>query len=123
MGVGRAIGEIHHLSLKERSTAFDEGLEVGRLTLCAMLEDGRPQLESQIEPRKIGVGTLDEVHGPKPLAVVFEAPILGHEPVQDLFARMTEGRVPQVVGQGQRFNESLVQSERIGYRPCDLSHL
>ena len=43
--------------------------------------------------------------------------------VQRLFPRMSERRMPQIVSQGDRLDQILVQAQRLCYRPRDLRDL
>ena len=57
------------------------------------------------------------------LGVVVEAAEARHAGVERVLARMAEGGVAEVVRQGERLREILVEAERAGERPGDLAHL
>jgi hypothetical protein len=44
------------------------------------------------------------------LKVVLKSSVVGHETVQDIASTMAEGRVPQVMGESQRFHQILVEA-------------
>ena len=59
----------------------------------------------------------------KRVAVVVEAPMLGHAGVERVFAGMPERRVAEIVAERDRFGEVVVEPQRAGERARDLRHL
>ena len=101
-----------------------------------MLEDSLAGLVRQVEPRLL-VPLLEEVDDADRLVVVLERADAGdglrrerhgrlaarQDPVQRLLPRVAERGVPEVVGEGARLGEILVQAERPRDRPRHLRHL
>src|SRR5690606_22615408 len=86
-----------------------------------------PSLETQIQPIEAAIALFELVDDAKTLQVVLEPPSLwgklAHAGIQRILASVSEGRVPQVVGQRNGFDEIFVQPERTGHRPGDLCDL
>src|SRR5207249_3713747 len=57
------------------------------------------------------------------MQVVIESAIFGHADVQRLLTRVAKWRVPEVVGQRDRFRQILLQAELPGDGPADLCNL
>ena len=85
---------------KTRQQAYDRGMEL-------------------LEP--VSYTHLQLVHHPHALLVVFKA--AGAQSVQRTLARVAEGRVPQIVPQGNGLGQVLVQAQRPGDGAGDLVHL
>ena len=64
-----------------------------------------------------------QVDHPKALTIVIEPAVVQHGLGQDPLTRVTERRVPQVMGQGHAFGEILIQSQLPRYDSRDLSSL
>ena len=83
-----------------------------------MGDDSLPDLECEVEAPPPLLQSFD---GPKALLRVSKAGRL--QGVEELFAHVAKGRVPQVVAQGDSLGEILVQIEGARDRPRDLRHL
>jgi hypothetical protein len=55
--------------------------------------------------------------------VVLESAELGHAGVEGILAGVPEGRMAQVVRQGDGLGQVLVEAQLAGYRPANLGHL
>src|SRR5262249_31712014 len=112
------VGNAHDLT-------FDRArpLRAGYADRCArlpfrVLGNAVPHLPREVEPPPI---VLEHVDDTKALLIVIEA--TGHETVDDPFARVAEGRVAEVMTQGNGFRQLFVQAEDLGYRARDLRDL
>ena len=88
-----------------------------------MLDQPLQRLPGEVQPVVIGVALLEAGDDAQGLGVVVEAPIGLHDLLQGILARMAEGRVSQVVGEGQRLRQILVEAQRAGDGAGDLAHL
>ena len=88
-----------------------------------VLYEARQRRLRQIEPVKGGIAALEFGDDAQAMAVVVEAPVLGHAGVEGVFAGMSEGRVAKVVAKRDRFGEVVVEFQRPGQRARDLRHL
>ena len=99
-----------------------------------MLEDALPGLEGQVQAIKCRVALFQRIDHPQALQVVLEAPVhlVGqwlirargfHRRVERILAGMAEGRVAQIVGQGNRLDQVFVQTQRAGDAAPQLRHL
>jgi hypothetical protein len=76
----------------------------------------------QIEPVELGIAMLEMRQNPQGLVVVVEAAEALHGGVERVFARMSEGGVAEVVGQGQGLGQVLVQPQGAADGAGDLRH-
>ena len=83
-----------------------------------VLLDAVPDLEGQVQALALVFELLDD---PQALVGVVEAE--GQELAQGLFAGVAEGRVPEVVAEGDGLGQVLVEAEGLGDRPGDLGDL
>jgi hypothetical protein len=88
----------------------------------AVLEDAFPGLEGEVEPRELGVALFQEVHHPQGLEVVLEAAVSAHGGIEGVLARMAEGGVAEIMGQGDGFREGFVEIQHPGHATGDLGH-
>ena len=88
-----------------------------------VLDEARQRRLRQIEPVKSGVAPLELGDDAQAMAVMIEAPLLGHAGVEGVFSGMSEGRVAEVVAERDRLGEVVVEFQRPGERACDLRHL
>ncbi len=121
--VGYLIGHVDHHGFQAREGAHPGLGPAGKVIASGVLDDALPGLTGEVEALETGVALLDVVHDPEGLAVVLEAAVPGHELIEHGLARMAEGRVAQVMGEGHRLGEVLVQPERPGDGAGDLGHL
>ena len=88
-----------------------------------MLDDPFAHAEGEIQAAKGGITNFEIFDDAQSVQVVIEAQAkLPHGFVQRPLAGMTEGWVPDVVHQRQRFRHVLVQLQRTGDGACDLRH-
>src|SRR5271166_537732 len=85
-------------------------------------ESGEGRLR-QIEAVEVRITTLELSNDAKRVDVVIEAAVVGHTGVERILARVTERRVPEVVGERDRFGEIVVEPQGAGNRSGDLRDL
>ena len=88
-----------------------------------MLDQALERLPGEIEPVECRVTPLEAGHDPQRLGIVIEAAIGRHQPVELLLPGMPERRVAEIVRQGDRLGQILVEPKRPGDRAGDLRHL
>jgi len=88
-----------------------------------VLDHALQHLPAQVEPGEIGIAPLEFRHHAEGLHIVVEAAELRGGGVQRLFAGMAEGRMAEIVRQGDALGEIIVQPKRLGDRARDLRHL
>ena len=74
----------------------------------------------QVQPAKSRVGRLDVIHDLQGMLVGVPAAVIGHQLVQGCLAGVPEGPMTQVVAQGDRFTEALVEAQLEGDAAADL---
>ena len=91
-----------------------------------MLEDALAHVVREVEPRLV-VALLQTVDDAHRLVVVLEASGLGmalaQQAVEDVLARMPEGRVAEIVADRDRLRQILVQAQGPGHAAGDLRDL
>ena len=80
-------------------------------------------LPGEVEAGEMGVAFLEVRHHPQRLGVVVEAAEGLHLLFQGVLAGVAEGRVAEVVGQGQGLGQVLVEAEIAAHRARDLGNL
>ena len=75
--------------------------------------------EGQIQSGKIGIGVFQQFDHPQTLPVVLETAVIAHAFGQDFFAGMPEGRVAEIVGQGDRFRQIFIEGKGPGDGPAN----
>ena len=124
--VGDGIGEVRELRLERRLASLQESLadvaQLARVGRRAVLEDAFANLEGQVQAGKLGIALFQFVDHAQRLQVVLEATEFAHAFVQRVLAGVSEGRVAEVVGQADRFDERLVQAQRLRDAARDLRH-
>src|SRR6266436_8890602 len=106
------IRQIHYLRFQAWISARIELARSGTILEMRMLDDSLAHLETQIESAKIRIANLDPIDGAQALRVVIEAAVRRHQLVEHFLARVTEGRVPQVVRQCDRLCKLLIDAKR-----------
>ena len=94
--------------------AHDASLEGGRPHVAGVPADAVPHLPGEVEAAPVVLEHLDH---PDALLVVLKAaarPSAAQHVVHDALARVAERRVAQVVAQGDRFGQVLVQTAAPG---------
>ena len=69
---------------------------------------------SEVEAGKAGIFLFDEIHDAKALAIVLEAAVLFHELIESGFAFVAEGRMAEIVSEGDSFSEVFVDAKGAG---------
>src|SRR5262249_1913116 len=90
---------------------------------AVVLDHALERFPREIEAIERRVAPLQQRDDPERLFVVIEATVPRHAVVERLLAGVTEWRVPQVVREGDRLREILIESERARDRPGDLRDL
>ena len=80
-------------------------------------------LVGEVEAGEAGVALSRLSTIAEALEVVLEAAVVGHELVERVLAGVAEGRVAEVVGEGDGFGEVLVEAEGAGDGAGDLRRL
>ena len=106
--VGDPVGEPHDLRLERR----------GRRHRPRVVHDPVAHLPREVQPLAV---VLEVVDDPERLLRVAERP--AEERRERLLPQVPERRVPEVVPEGDRLREVLVQPERPRRRPRDLRHV
>src|SRR5690606_6600337 len=93
----------------------------------AVLQDAFTGLEAKVKAIELGVALFELVDNSQALQVVLEASgirrELFHTVVQLILPCMPERRVPQVVSQGDRFNQVFMQVQVARQRASNLRYL
>ena len=120
--VGGRVAEVDDLRLQARGAR--PRLQVGGpVALALVLQQPGPHLVGEVEARVVGRAALESIHHPQHLGVVAEAAVLPHEVVQGHLPPVTEGRVPEVVPQGEGLAEGLVEAQGASDAARDLADL
>lgn len=88
-----------------------------------MLDDPLKGLPGEVQAVESGIFVLKARQDPQGLGVVIKPAIRGHDRIEGVFSGMAEGRMADIVGEGERFSEILVQPEGAGGRAGDLGDL
>ena len=120
--VGRGVAQVDDLGLEAGGGVAR--LQVLRpVALALVLEQARAHLVGQVEAGMLGGASLQAVHHPEHLCVVAEAAVPLHQAVEGHLAAVTEGRVPEVVPQGEGLAQGLVQPQGSADAARDLTDL
>ena len=105
--IGHLIGKPHHIALQR-----------GRMARGPVIHDAVPDLPGQVQPLPVLLQNLDNPHA---------LPVMGKSSrrklIQDPLPRMAEGRVSDVMSQGNGLGQGLVQPEAPGNGSGNLCHL
>jgi hypothetical protein len=106
--VGDLIAEVRDLGLERRAPIlFASRLEHVKLVV---LSQALTDFERQVQPGKQRICGLEQLDHALALFVVVEPAVVAHAFGQHFLAGMTEGRMSEIVGQGDRFGEILVSA-------------
>ena len=97
-----------------RHTARLGRLQQARVGGGAVLEDAFARLEAQVQAIVVGVAVLQLIDHAQALQVVLEAAVRGHAVVERVLPGVAEGRVAEVVREGDGFGQVLVELQRAG---------
>ena len=103
--VGDAVGGVDDLCFQQRPC-------VGSDRFCR--PGGLPfeHFNGQVQAGKLAIALLELGDDPQAVLIVVEAAMIGQASVEAAFAGMAKRRMPQIVRQGQRFDQVFVQSQR-----------
>jgi len=122
--VGNFIDPIDELTFERRAKfeqIFGKVWEFRGTVIVRMLDDAFANLEGEIQAGKIEIGTLKLFDDAKRLEIVIEArAVRAHQFVELVFASVAEGRMPDVMDEGESFGKFRVKAERCGNRASDL---
>ena len=95
--VGQGVGQVGKLGLQERLQARLKLFTQGISEMIAMLDDGLPDLPGQVQPIKFAVASFQHVHHPQGVGIVVEASMVGHQLIESILSRVSEGRVSEIM--------------------------
>jgi hypothetical protein len=75
-----------------------------------MFSKALSHFECQVQTRKVRIGIFKKFDHSYTLTVVIEAAVIAQAFSQHLFARMSKGRVSQIVRERDRFREIFIQA-------------
>ena len=76
----------------------------------------------QIQAIKSGITALKRCHDPQGLCIMVKPPIGLHALMQRILPSVTEGWVPEIMGQGESLGQIFIQFEGARQRAGDLGH-
>ena len=88
-----------------------------------MFENALAGFEHQVQAVKGAVTLFKLIDDAQALQIVLEATVVAHAVVEGLLPRVPEGRVAQVVGQGNRLDQIVVDAQCPRNRASDLGDL
>src|SRR4029077_6329403 len=88
-----------------------------------VLDDTFERLPGEIEPVECRIAPLGRGDRAQRLCIVIEAAEVSEAGIERPLSRMPERRMPEVVREGKRLGEILVETERAGERTGDLGDL
>ena len=97
--VGDLVHDVHELRFERRRFPRRVFLGDSGVALGVVLGHSLADLPRQVEPRKLGITSLEHLEDAQGLAVVLEAAVASHELVHHALARMTERGVTEIVAQ------------------------
>lgn len=124
--VGDLIAEVDQLGLERGPEAGEELFELRSIAgfdFAGMLDDSFPHLEGEVQAGETGITLFETLHDAEGVNVVIEdiAEAL-HLAVEFLLAGVAEGRVAEVVGEGESFGEIFIEAKGGGDGAGDLGH-
>ena len=93
------------------------------LPIAPVLENAFAGLGGEIQTAKVGVANLQKVDDPQALAVVIEATVLLEQEVEAALSSVAEGRMPEIMSEGDGLGELFVHPQRPGDGAGDLTGL
>ncbi len=125
--VGDLVGEVDDLGFEWGALAEKVGGEFGVLiggVVAGVLDDALADAEGEVEAAMGGVALLEVLDDAEGVEVVVEAAAVALEAlVQGALAGVAEGRVADVVDEGEGLGEVFVEAERAGDGAGDLGDL
>ena len=113
--VSQIVRQIRHLRLQ---TGFgrEQNAIQRRHAGSAVLDQPLPRRNGQVDPIVLGILDLQMIDHPQRLQIVVKTAVVRHDDRHRPFARVTEGRMPQIMRQRDRFRQIDVQRKRVGDR-------
>src|ERR1700692_229824 len=94
---------------------------LGGVVIAGVLDDAFADFEGQVQATKGCIALFEILYDTKGVQVVVEGQAVGaHGGVERFFSRVAEGRMAEVVDQGERFSQIDVEAERRGDSARDL---
>lgn len=120
-GVGDLVRQIRHLGFQRWGgiPLPGQGMDIP----VGVLLNSLAHIPGEVEPASHGVFFFDDLDDPQALGVVVKPPMAPHQPVQLLLPGVAAGRMAEIVGQGDRLGQILVQPQRAGGGAADRGHL
>ena len=118
--VGQAVGGIDDLGFQQRLADGEIVFHFRRVGALAVHRLGLEDLPRQVQAGEIGVAIFEHLDETQAVAVVLEAAVLAHALVEGGFAGVAERRMAQVVQEGDRLGQVLVEAELAGDGAADL---
>src|SRR6185436_1668522 len=113
--IGNFVGQVCDLRLERGSLfpdkAFAERAEFLRVLDGAMLQDAFARFETQIQSFESRVALLQHIHDAQGLSIVLDSSLLLHAFVPGVLTGMAERGMTEVMCQGDRLTQLLVQAE------------
>ena len=127
-GMGRQFEVLPGVVFEDRQRHSARRIAQGRIARriekrAIMLDQPLEGFPSEIEAIVIRIATLEPGDDPQSLGVVVETAECRHARFQHILAGMAEGRMAEVVRQGQRLRQILIEPEGAGERAGDLADL
>ncbi len=118
--VGDLIGKVDQLTFQRRTMLGIEVAEYGHVVVGLVLDDAFADFVGKIQPAKLRIAIFDIVDHAQRLRVVIESAVVFENGAQGILAGMAEGRMAQIVDEGNGFGEVFVEAESTGDRTRDL---
>jgi hypothetical protein len=117
--VGDLVGQVRDLGFDGRLSMFEvDGFASRRGGERALvLAQSFTHFPGKIQPEESGVFLFQLLDDAEALPVVIEAPVLAHEAVEGFFAGVAEGRVSEVVREGDEFDYQLGTGAFVRHKP------
>jgi len=125
--IGDFVGEVDELGLQRRTLIEEVFGELGMLgdaVVAGVLDDSLANAEGEIEAAMGGVALLEVLDDAEGMQIVVEGSTVAAEAsVESALACVSEGRVSDVMDEGEGFGEVFVQTEGGGSGAGDLGDL
>lgn len=117
------VGEIGDLGFERGVFGVEISALAGVVESSVMLDEAFADFPTEIQAGEIGIFLFEFLNDAKTVAIVLEAAVFSHEFVQNSFALVAEGRMAEVMGEGDGFGEVFVELERAGDVPRNGGNL
>ena len=116
--VGDLVGMVDELGFERRALVeqvFGQFGILGGEVIVRVLDDAFANLEGEVQAGMRGVTLLEVFDDAQRVKIVVEAlAVLAHRQVESALAGMSEGRMADVMHQGEGFDEAFIETERGG---------